>query len=940
MKRLRPPATFLVMAALAASPWAATTARGADDKDRAATELFLGKVAPLLKTRCLACHGDDAQKLKGGLDLRSREAMLKGGESGEPALEPGRPDDSLLYLAVTRDDPTLAMPPKENDKLAAEEVAAIRSWIEAGAPWAAPAEQSRARTYTWDNQDGVRVATSGGLSSEWTNRRYKPADLWAYRPLHAPAVPVAPGVSGVNPIDAFLDQARARLGLQSAPPADRRTLIRRATFDLTGLPPSPGEIQAFLDDPDPDEPAFDRVIDRLLASPHYGEQMGRHWLDVTRYADSSGFANDFERGGAWRYRDYVIRSFNEDRPYDRFIREQIAGDELDPDNPEALVAVGFLRMGPWELTGMEVARIARQKFLDDVTDSVGQVFLAHPLQCARCHDHKFDPVPTRDYYGFQAVFATTQLAERAAPFLPEENTSGFEEKRYLEARRADYQAMLEAIRAKEEAAAQKWCAERKLPYIPRLKGLRDGVTESQLPPRSIGLEVRDFGMQRIANKGLERLRWELERYEPFALSVYSGRTPELRAVTSPRRMPADRMTQGELETTAILAGGDPFSPKEPVPPCVLSAVPVPDDNAGSAAQALPSAIPTTIAGRRTALADWIATADNPLTPRVMVNRIWLWHFGRAIAGNPNNFGATGKKPVAPELLDWLASEFLARGWSIKAMHRLIMTSAAYRRSSLHPTPAAVAEKDPEGSTVAVFRPRRLEAEELRDALLAVTGELNPALGGIPVRPELNPEVALQPRMVMGTFAAGWEPSTRPERRHRRSIYTLRLRGLRDPFSEVFNQPSPETSCEAREASTVTPQVFSLLNSVSMRNRALALAARLMRESRDRADAIDRAFRQALGRPATPGEATACLKHWDAMTARHQSIEPPRMKPLHEVVREAVEENSGVPFSYTEVLESAADFVPDPQPADVDAETRGLMEICLVLFNTNEFISID
>jgi hypothetical protein len=324
----------------------------------------------------------------------------------------------------------------------------------------------------------------------------------------------------------------------------------------------------------------------------------------------------------------------------------------------------------------------------------------------------------------------------------------------------------------------------------------------------------------------------------------------------------------------------------------------------------------------------------------MVNRIWLWHFGRAIAGNPNNFGATGKKPAQPELLDWLAAEFLARGWSVKAMHRLIMTSAAYRRSSFHPAAAAVAEKDPEGASVAVFRPRRLEAEELRDAMLAVTGELNPALGGIPVRPELNPEVALQPRQVMGTFAAAWEPSTRPERRHRRSIYALRLRGLRDPFSEVFNQPTPETSCEAREASTVTPQVFSLLNSVSTRQRAVALAARLMRVSKNHGEAIDQAFRQALGRPAAPREALACLKHWDAMTARHQSIPSVRTRPAHEVLREAVEELSGTTFRYTEVLESAVDFVPDLQPADVEAETRGLMEVCLVLFNTNEFISVD
>jgi mono/diheme cytochrome c family protein len=916
---------------------ASVAARGADEKSAAA--LFSTKVGPLFKQRCLACHGEEPQKLKGGLDLRSREAMLKGGESGEPGIVPGRPDESLVYLAVTRDDPTLAMPPKENDKLADADVAAIRAWIEGGAPWPSPAEQNRARAYNWDAQGGVTVATSGGLTPEWTNRRYKPADLWAYRPIHRPVLPTPAGDLSTSPIDAFLDAARARLGLAAAPPADRRTLIRRATFDVTGLPPTPEEIAAFVDDPTPDETAFARVVDRLLASPHYGEQMGRHWLDVTRYADSSGFANDFERGSAWRYRDYVVRAFNQDRPYDQFIREQIAGDEIAPENPEALIAAGFLRMGPWELTAMEVPKIARQKFLDDVTDSVGQVFLAHPLQCARCHDHKFDPVPTRDYYGIQAVFATTQLAERPAAFLPVENTSGFAEKRYLEARRARYAAMLAELQAKEEAAARQWCAERKLPYIPRLKGLRDGVPESQLPPRFIGLEVRDLGMQRITTKGIERLDYELERYQPFALTVYSGRTPVMRTMGNLRRMPENRMTAGELEATAILAGGDPFSPKAAVTPCVLSAVPV-GDEAGSAAHDEPVAVPTTIAGRRTVLADWIASPTNPLTPRVMVNRLWLWHFGRAIAGNPNNFGATGKKPAQPELLDWLAAEFLSRGWSVKAMHRLIMNSTAYRRSSLHPDTASVAAKDPELTSVPVFRPRRLEAEELRDAMLAVTGELNPALGGIPVRPELNPEVALQPRQVMGTFAAAWEPSPRPAERHRRAIYALKLRGLRDPFHEVFNQPSPETSCEARDASTVTPQVFSLFHGASTRDRALALAARVLREAPTRDAAIDRAFRLTLGRAPTAGEAAACLKHWHAMTARHRSTPPRKSEAPREVLREAVEELSGVSFTYTEMLESAADFVPDLQPADVDADTRGLMEVCLVLFNSNEFISVD
>jgi mono/diheme cytochrome c family protein len=919
----------------------------------AAAEIFLGKVGPLLKERCLSCHGDDPKKLRGGLDLRTREAMLRGGESGEPSVAPGQPEESPLYLAVTRSDPTLAMPPKDNDKLSPDDVAAIAAWIAGGAPWPSAGAKKAAGAVPWEDpakaKAGVPVATSGGLSPEWTNRRYKPEDLWCYQPVRRPAIPAVVGsLPNASPIDAFLAAKQTALGVTPAPSADRPTLIRRATFDLTGLPPTPEEIAAFVADPDGDERAFSRVVDRLLASPHYGEQWGRHWLDVTRYADSSGFANDYERGNAWRYRDYVVRSFNDDTPYDRFVREQIAGDEMKPENPEALIAAGFLRMGPWELTGMEVAKVARQKYLDDVTDSVGQVFLAHPLQCCRCHDHKFDPIPTRDYYSFQAVFATTQLAERPAPFLPVENIAGFEEQRYLKARRAALEAILEEIRAKEDAAARKWCSDRGLPYVPRVKGLREGTDESKLPPARVGLEVRDFGLQRIGNKGLERLRWELERYEPIALSVYAGRTPELRAVTAPPRMPRDRATAGELEATCILVGGDPFSPKDPVTPGVLSAVASQASSPwqgqeqanGDGPSEAPAVIPTTIEGRRTALADWIASPANPLTPRVMVNRLWLWHFGRAIAGSPNNFGATGKKPTHPELLDWLASEFVARGWSVKAMQRLMMNSEAYRRSSRHPDPASVAAHDPEGIGYAVFRPRRLEAEELRDALLAVTGELSRAVGGIPIRPELNPEVALQPRMVMGTFASAWQPSTRPEQRHRRSLYALKLRGLRDPFFEVFNQPSPETSCESRDASTVTPQVFSLFNSTATRDRALALAVRLERESHSHAEAIHRAFHLALGRVPTEAEAKACLAHWDAMSARHRSLRLVKSRPPDAVVREAVEENNGEKFTFTEVLESAADFVPDLQPADVGPETRGLMEVCLVLLNTNEFVSID
>ena len=942
----------------------ASAARGGDAPPTAGEVLFARKVRPLLVAKCLACHGNDPDEIKGGLDLRTPEGALEGGESGEPAFVPHKAAESVLYSALIDDGLASPMPPKKNDRLTEAEAWAFRDWINEGAPWPDDRDVAAILAATKDKAEGVRVATSGGLSKDWDERQYDPANLWAYAPIRDPAVPAIEGRSTPNPIDAFLAARQVELGIEPAPAADRRTLIRRVTFDLIGLPPTPAEVEAFVGDPEPDEIAFARVVERLLASPHYGEQYGRHWLDVVRYADSSGFANDYERGNAWRYRDYVIRSFNRDTPYDAFAAEQLAGDEIDPDDPENLVAVGFLRAGAWELTGMEVARIARQRYLDDVTDAVGQVFLAHPMQCARCHDHKFDPIPTRDYYRLQAAFATTQLAEREAPFLPSENLGGFEEKAYLEAREDRYVGYLDEIGTRTIERARAWYAEkgldpsafeaalvesdgkpkgRKRPnQLARYEAARAAIQKSEVPkdevpPRQAGFTPADFGLDRIARKGQERLGWEYDRYRPFALSVYDGRSPDLKSVNAPTRMPADRLTVGELEASFILIGGDPFSPQAPVTPGVLSAVPL---DSGGDRDPEAHDLPESIEGRRSALARWVVGLDNPLTPRVMANRLWQWHFGRGIAGSPNNFGATGKRPTHPDLLDWLATRFVEGGWSIKAMHRLILNSDAYRRSSTHPDPETLASKDPDGIAYATFAPRRLEAEEIRDAMLRVSGELNPELGGIPVRPELNPEVALQPRMVMGTFAPAWEASSRPERRHRRSIYELKLRGLRDPFFDVFNQPSPDNSCEARDASTVTPQVFSLANSEDSYGRALAFALRLLRETEGREAAIDRAFRLAFGRGPTAEESSACLAHLAAMTDRHRGLElEPPDRPL-EVVREAVEENTGEKFRFTEVLGAANDFVPDPHPADFGPEVRGLMEVCLVLLNANEFLSID
>ena len=852
--------------------------------------LFARKVLPIFKAKCLACHGEDPKKkLKGDFDMRSRAGLLKGGESEDPSIVHGKPLQSPLYLAVTREheDDWEPMPPKENDKLSTVQVAYIKDWIAGGAPW--PDVKRIAELLKqkdpWALEDGLRVKTSGGLSEDWTNRKYAPKNLWAYQPVKRPTTPM----DSANAIDAFIN-VRIPNGLKPAPEADRLTLIRRATFDLTGLPPTPEEIESFVNDIEMD--AYKRLIERLLETPHYGEQWGRHWLDVVRYADSGGFANDFERPNAWRYRDYVIRSFNKDKPYDQFIREQISGDEIDSNSTENKIAVGFLRMGPWEQTGMAVARVTRQFFLDDVTDSVGQVFLGHALQCARCHDHKFDPIPTRDYYSMQAVFANTQSAEVNAAFQPDENKDGFEiHKKYHQLRNDENKRML------------------------------GGLPKERVTPN-------DFGRERLGRKWSALFSWGLDRYRPIAFTVYNGKTRFQKNVAARRQKPASGPgTKTPPEKTAILTGGDLFSPADPVVPGALSVVGLKPD------------IPKEVNGRRTALAKWISHKDNPLTARVMVNRVWQYHFGRGLVGNPNNFGATGKKPTHPELLDWLASEFMAKGWSLKQLHRLIMTSETYRRASKHPDFDQLAKLDSGGNSYAVFRPRRLAAEELRDAMLAVTGELNRKPGGIPARPDMNLEAALQPRMIMGTFAPSYVPDTEPAQRNRRSVYALKLRGQRDPFMTTFNQPGPDKSCELRDSSNVTPQVFTLFNSEESADRALAFAARVLKETKGDGEAVSRAFRLAFGRVPNKAEAGDALQLWMETTEEQAKRNPnPRTYPT-EVVRSANEENTGQTFTFVEKLFEYQDYQPDLQLHQVDVRTRGFADLCLALLNANEFLYV-
>jgi len=868
-----------------------------------AERLFAVEVFPLLKTKCFVCHGDDPQDLQGDFDLRSRQVAIKGGESEEAAIVPGNAEESSLYLAVKWEE--LEMPPKENDRLTSAQIESIRKWIDGGAPW--PKESRRKELVaSWTPTDGVVVKTSGGLSEDWTNRRYKLEDLWAYQPVVKPEVPRQHAAGSDNPVDAFINRKLAAAGIKPVVRADKRTLIRRAIYDLTGLPPTPEAIAEFLSDDS--STAFRDLVEQLLESPRYGEQWGKHWLDVVRYADTGGFSNDFVRPNAWRYRDYVIRAFNSDKPYDEFIREQIAGDELDPANVENLIAVGFLRMGPWEHTSMSVEAVTRQQFLDDITNSVGVTFLGQALQCAKCHDHKFDPIPNRDYYRLQSVFAPLQFVDRAAPHLLVENTKGFEE-------------------GKERIT--------RLLAIEGVRNLRT-ISKELWPVDTFDMDSETEGLVKVNKKRKEALAFELNRFEPLAFSVYNGPSRPYVSNIPLHAMPSSDELEGTVADIHILGGGAIESPGEKVSPGVLSVAY--GLNYRTNVARLASIRPTTH-GRRTALADWIASTDNPLTARVMVNRIWQYHFGKALAANSNNFGQTGKKPTHPELLDYLATYFVEHDWSVKAMHRLIMLSDAYQRGGKHAQLDQVLQNDPGNDLLSFFSPRRLTAEELRDSMLFISKELNLEMGGVPARPEINMEVAMQPRHIMGSVAPAYQPMQTPSERNRRTVYAERIRTLRDPMLEVFNQPGLDASCESRDTAVTAPQVFSLFNSQSSNDRALAMARRLETETDGLERQIDRAFHITLGRAPSSIELSRCLEHVSKLTKHHQGQSPARVQLPTYVVREMVEEMTGLTFYWIEDLDVFQNYVSDLKAWNVEPATRALADVCLVLFNSNEFIYV-
>jgi hypothetical protein len=1002
---------------LAAGALAAFASAGGIAAAPGAGELYATRVQPLLARRCYACHSEAAGKsgaLKAGLRLDSAESWLRGGTSG-PAVVPGKPEESLLLRVVRRSPGVPAMPP--GAPLTSSEIALLESWIRQGAPTAVGSRQSAVGR--WQSAVGSRQK-SGAPAQHPTPNTQHPIH-WSLRTLRTPSVPPIRDPQAAirnrevrNPIDAFVLARLQARGLRPRTEADRRTLIRRATYDLTGLPPSPGEVDAFVADRRPD--AYARLIDRLLASPRYGERWGRHWLDVAHYGDTHGYDKDKRRPNAWPYRDYVIRAFNTDKPYARFLREQIAGDVLFPESPEAVAATGFVAAGPWDFVGhVELAEgtveKAKTRLLDrdDMVASAISTFNSVTIHCARCHDHKFDPIPQRDYYRLQAVFAGIDRGDRpyGDPAVLRERAELTRREGELQQRLKSLQAQIAAVSSPElarldgelaglraelaklpmpagaaspsngyhsgieaRADVEKWVQVdlgravpideiRLLPARPtdfpdtpgfgfpsrfrvtvseepaftravplvdhtggdfpnpagaavtvpgggkRARYVR--VTATRLWPRThdfvfaLGeLQVISAGRNAAAGAAVTSLdsieagRWStrylVDGFDSRAALPAPGaaadpaqaRREELQRRIAERERGRIRLAESlvpaplrqERESAAaealsiaarlralpalpgvfalvthaprpirVLARGEVEQPREEVTPGGLSCIPglSPDFSVAPGADE---------GARRAALADWLASPRNPLTWRSIVNRVWHYHFGRGIVDTPNDFGRNGSAPTHPELLDWLARWFLTSGGSLKKLHRLIMTSAAYRRSSSY-DPAS-ARIDSDNRFLWRMNRRRLEAEAVRDSVLAAGGKLDLTMGG--------------PPFELFRFKDDHSPTydfTAPERVRdpatwRRTVYAFTVRSVPNPFLECLDCADPNLNTPSRNTTLTSLQALALLNDPFMLQQSELLAERIGARETDPSRQVDLAFRLLFGRRTRPEEKSALV----------------------------------------------------------------------------------
>jgi cytochrome c553 len=774
------------------------------------------QAAEIIANNCVSCHNSKVQM--SDLDLSTRDTMMKGGKRG-PALVPSDVVKSRLYRSATHQDQP-SMPPGK--KLPDWQLTILQRWINTGAPLEKPV------TAGMDTNKVMAALEERPITEEERN-------FWAFRPV----VRVAPPAKG-NPVDAFLDATMAAKKLKPSPEASKRVLVRRVYLDLWGLPPTPEQVNEFLADTRID--AFERLVDKLLDSPHYGERWARHWLDLVRYADSGGFEYDRDRRDAFRYRDWVVKAFSSDMPYDQFVKWQIAGDEIAPKNPDALIATGFLRHGPEHNVKNEMTRMEE---LDDIVSTTSNAFLAQTVACARCHNHKFDPIPQKDYYRMQAVFFSTKPND--VPLADEATLAA----RAQENKRID--ALVDPIKKEQETVVKPY--RDKMIAIERSK-LPEYIQEALRTPaekRTEGQKLNVIQVEKTRNfteqdvlasmTAADRARYdefgkqirEIEKARPPALPAAMaigemGREPQPSHFLY--RGSAD--SKGSLMKPGVLSVATRVEPEFPEPP--------PD---------------ATSSYRRKGFADWLASSGNPLFSRVMVNRIWQHHFGEGIVRTPSNFGKTGDLPTHPELLDWLASEFVNKGWSVKAMHRLMMTSKAYRMAS--DDVAANLAIDADNHYLWRMPRQRLEGEIIRDAMLAVSGALDTKTGGPGVHPYIDPS------LWQGSSGRTWpgkadsDPST-----WRRSIYVFNKRSIPLPMLDVFDKPDAISSCARRNRSTIAPQALILMNNSFVRMQAEQFAKRLRTEAGNDLDKqITRAFDLAYARAPRPSEVATAKSFLDS-----------------------------------------------------------------------------
>ena len=790
-------------------------------------EFFERDVKPILKANCISCHGAE-KKVQSGLYLTTREGVLKGGENG-PVVSLESPAESSLLEAINYQ--SFEMPPK--GKLPQAQIDTLTRWIKLGLPWP-------------EGEKG-NLASHGPPVVDEAARGF-----WSFRPVARPDVPMVQDQAWVKtPIDAFILAKLEEKGLRPSPPADKAALLRRVYYAVIGLPPSPEQVEAFVANQSPD--AYEQVVEELLASRHYGEHWGRHWLDLVRYAETNSFERDNPKPFAWRYRDYVIESLNADKPYDQFIREQLAGDELDPVTADGIIATGYYRLGLWDDEPADPL-LAYYDGLDDIVATTGQTFLGLTVNCCRCHDHKIDPLPQRDYYKFLAFFhGIRHYGVRSDQSVAEASLvsiAGPEEQEKHRQLIAEFEGKL-AENGRQQQAIEDLIAD-KLPG-----GERDDFESSsnrvRIMRKHVGTLISQEDFERYTRLKFERSRLERDRPRAAAQALaVKESVPPRETFVLLRGNPNSHGERVEPGFPAVLSAAGPVDPQIPPLPA----------GAGSS-------------GRRRVLADWISSPSNPLTSRVMANRVFQYHFGRGIVRTSSNFGYQGTPPTHPELLDWLASELVhgpksevqsprsdhaATGgpWSLKHLHRVILQSNAFRMSGrIDPAAARI---DPENELLSHFDLRRLTAEEIRDSILAACGNLNLAKQEGPSVYPVIPREVLAGQSMPGH---GWGRST-PEEAASRSVFVHVKRSLGVPILAAFDAPDPDTPCPVRFSTTQPTQALGMINSEFVNQQAQLFAAAAAKEAgNEPAQRVAFVLRRVLQREPTPTEIDRGMKYMAA-----------------------------------------------------------------------------